>query len=212
MNFEAFLEENMAGKRTGMGDVARRAFAALRKAKAQFAVVGAVALGVRAKERFTRDIDLLVDPRKWKSANRAMRAAGFRENPDWGVDDVLGRFLDPKTGLGVDLMYGVGDPEDSTRRTARTRTVFGAKAPVARSEYLLWMYLSSDQPRHRADAVDVLRSGKPDLKKLRFELRAAGDLAALSRLATWEKEAARPRDEEGWRASQRKRRASAEEE
>ncbi len=212
MDFETFLEESVTGKRTGIGTVARRAFDALRSVRAKFALVGAVALGVRAKERFTRDLDILVDPTKWKAATRAMFAAGFRENPDWGVDEVLGRFIDPKTRLGIDLMFGVGDPEESTRRTARVRTVFGMRIPVARSEYLLWMYLNSDQPRHHADAVDVLRYGKPDLKKLRLELKVAGDLSALSRLSRLEVEAKKPRGEEGWRLKEHKRRAKSEEE
>lgn len=199
---------DLKGKATGMASVVRRAVKALRSARVSVAVIGAIALGLRARERATKDIDFVADPRVWKRAIKAMRDAGFRDNPDWEPDEYLARFIDPKTRLGVDLLFGVGDPEQGARESARPAKLFGVSVKVARLDYLLWLYLLSDQPRHHDDALSVLRTGKVDLAKLREKLVIAEDREALLRLKAWAAEAARP-PEHAWRERQRKRRAES---
>lgn len=211
ITFEDWLSVDLKGKATGMASVVRRAVKALRSARVSAAVIGAIALGLRARERATKDIDFVADPRAWRRAIKAMRDAGFRDNPDWEPDEYLARFIDPKTRLGVDLLFGIGDPEQGARETARPTKLFGVTVKVARIDYLLWLYLLSDQPRHHDDALSVIRTGKVDLRKLREKLVIAGDREALSRLKDWAAEAKVP-PEHGWRELQRKRRAKSNEE
>lgn len=212
MNLETLLEEDVTGKRTGMGAMARRAFAALRAARAHFTVIGAIALGLRARRRFTEDIDLLVQPTKWKAAIQAMKKAGFREHPEWKPDDILARFIDRRTGLGVDLLFGVGDPEESARTTGETMTVFRSRVRVARSDYLLWLYLLSDRPQHHEDALSILRAGTVDLSKLREKLVIARERESMLRLKDWVAEAKNPEPELRWRERERKKRTRSSEE
>jgi hypothetical protein len=209
--FEDLLSTDMRGKPTGMESVVRRAVAALRAAKISFAVIGAIARGIHARRRNTEDIDFVAEPRKWKKAIVAMRAAGFKDHPDWKPDEYLARFLDAKSKLGVDLLFGVGDPEEGARQTAVPAKLFGIKVPVARPDYLLWLYLLSDQPRHHDDGLAILRTGKVDLPKLVEKLRIDGDDDALRKLKAWAVEA--KESETSWVEKRRARsRARSEEE
>lgn len=74
-------------------------------------------------------------------------------------------FVDPATGVEVDLLAANGNPETTVIREARPATVFGARAPVASLEHLLLLYLYSNQPRHLGDFASIVQSGKADLKK-----------------------------------------------
>lgn len=209
ITFEDWLSVDLKGKATGMAAVVRRAVEALRGARVNAAVIGAIALGLRARERATKDIDFVAEPRKWRRAIRAMRKAGFRDHPDWKPDEYLARFIDPKTRLGVDLLFGMGDPEEGARETAQTRSLFGVKLKVARADYLLWLYLCSDRPQHHEDGLAILRVRKGvDLQKLQEKLLIAGDRDALRKLKRWALEARQPENE--W-ARRRRKRASEEE-
>ena len=210
ITYEDWLSVDLKGKATGMAAMVRRAIGALRAARVDAAVIGAIALGLRARERATKDIDFVAEPRRWKKAIQAMRKAGFKDHPDWKPDEYLARFIDPKTKLGVDLLFGMGDPEEGARETAQVKTLFGVKLKVARADYLLWLYLNSDRPQHHEDGLAILRTRKVDLQKLQEKLLIAGDRDALKRLKAWITEARAP--ETKWLDRQRQKRASAEEE
>lgn len=168
-------------------DTMARATRALRGIGAGHAVIGAVALGKVGAPRFTEDIDFLVDPALWREASLALRAAGFVPNPEGPApSELLARFIDRRTGAGVDLLFGVGDPEESAREAAVKTTVFGTSVPVASAEFLLWMYLLSDEPRHEADGIELLVRRLADPTLLRRWLRHDGSERGLwPRLAQW---------------------------
>jgi hypothetical protein len=143
---------------------------ALKREGIEFAIAGAAALGTYAAPRMSKDIDLLVDPSKWREAIRALKAAGFK-----GVSDQILAQLDYKNGLRVDLLFGTGNPEEGARFTARTETLFARRLPIVRPEYLLWMYLNSPLQKHRADAINLINNGKVDTLKLDRLLAEDGD-------------------------------------
>lgn len=152
---------------------------ALKTARVEFALVGGLALDHYADEpRFTRDIDFVVAAEEWKAAVRAIRAAGFT---DGKVDNMLTQ-LENKDGVRVDLLFGIGDPEESARVTAKRAKVLGVMVPVAAPEYLVWMYLLSDQRRHEEDAERLVAQGI-DLPKLAAWLRQTGSTHELTRLS-----------------------------
>ena len=141
---------------------AARAHAALEKAGVAHALIGGLAYDVHADEpSATADVDFVVDPERWEDAAQAIRRAGFRGG---NVDEMLTQLAD-KDGVRVDLLFGVGDPEESARETAPQVDVLGTRMPVVRPEYLVWMWLRSDQPRHEARAITLLREGKVDVRK-----------------------------------------------
>ena len=162
-----------------LGEALRAAAEALKASGVEFALVGGLALDHYADEpRFTRDIDFVGAAEAWKSAVRAIRAAGFTHGK---VDEMLTQ-LENRDGVRVDLLFGVGDPEESARATAKRQKVLGVMVPVAAPEYLVWMYLLSDQRRHEEDAERLVRQGI-DLPKLASWLRMTGSTHELTRLS-----------------------------
>lgn len=156
-----------------------KATKALKAAKIEFALCGGLALDHHADEpRFTRDIDLIIDPADWETAVEAIQGAGFDEGE---VDDMLTQ-LENEDGVRIDLLFGVGDPEESARVTAKKVTVLGVRGvPIAAPEFLVWMYLLSDQRRHEEDAERLIAQGI-DLNKLATWLRQTGSRHELARL------------------------------
>src|SRR5438034_468676 len=115
-----------------------RTVRALRWAKIDFAVIGAVALGARGHRRFTEDVDLLVDPAERRQALEVLNSLGISRAGGF-YDQYLTQLKDKKTGAGVDLLFAVGDPEESARAEATSISVEGVKAPTAQAEYLVWL-------------------------------------------------------------------------
>ena len=162
-----------------LGEALLAASQALKDARVDFALVGGLALDHHADEpRFTRDIDFVVAAEDWKAAVRAIRAAGFTH----GKVDAMLTQLENKDGVRVDLLFGVGDPEESARVTAKRAKVLGVSVPVAAPEYLVWMYLLSDQRRHEEDAERLVAQGI-DLPRLALWLRQTGSTHELARLS-----------------------------
>ena len=181
---EVLLSQDITGEATGARSVVSAAVAILKRLKIGFAAVGGFALGLRGSPRFTSDLDLVVEPERWKEVVRAFRSAGFKPNPEGpGISEFMARFVHPKSHFGVDLLFAVGDPEESAREMATEERIFGTKIPVARTEFLLWMYLLSDDPQHFADATRLVKGGLVDVKKVARMLREAGDDAAYKKLA-----------------------------
>ena len=145
----------------------------LRAQKIDFAVIGAVALGARGHRRFTEDVDLLVDPAERPRALEALRRVGISRGGGF-YDEYLTQLQDKKTGAGVDLLFAVGDPEESARAGATSISVEGVKAPTAQAEYLVWLYLLSDRAQHAADAIELIAKKKVSIPRLYKLLRWAG--------------------------------------
>lgn len=150
-----------------------RTVRALRVAKINFAIIGAVALGARGHRRFTKDVDLLVDPEKRRRALEVLSSIGILRAGGF-YDEYLTQLQDKLTGAEVDLLFAVGDPEESARVAATSIDVEGVKAPTAQAEYLVWLYLLSDRAQHMADAVELIVKGKVKISRLYKLLRLAG--------------------------------------
>jgi hypothetical protein len=164
----------------------RRVVSALRAARIHYAVIGAVALGVRGHRRFTKDVDLLVDPGKWREARRALAAIGVRHVGGFD-DEYLTQLRDRETGAGVDLLFAVGDPEESARMSAKTTSAEGVRGVrVVSAEHLVWLYLLSERAQHEADAIELIKSKRVDLRRLQDLLVMAGvERELLPRLRLW---------------------------
>ncbi|MBX3466586.1 MAG: nucleotidyltransferase [Planctomycetes bacterium] len=157
----------VTGKRTGLARTVRKALRAMRASCVPFSVIGATALAVRGLPRMSRDLDLVVLVDDADVAIDALRDAGLRASTptydDEGATELI--FVDPATGVEVDLLVAAGDPEATVIGEAQPTAVFGAAAPVASLEHLLLLYLYSNQPRHLGDFASIAQSGRADLKK-----------------------------------------------
>jgi len=152
------------GRTTGLAKTVRRALKAMESARTPYCVIGATALAVRGFPRMTRDLDLVVLQEDEEQAVAALLKARFQQATPSG-DEPMIIFVDPGTGVEVDLLIASGDPEATVIREARRAKTFGVSAPVAGLEHLLLMYLYSNQPRHLGDFASIVQSGKADLKK-----------------------------------------------
>jgi hypothetical protein len=152
----------------------------------EFAVIGAMALGKRAgRVRATEDIDILVNEESQRAVTAAMKDAGLaRTAGSWPLVKYSDGLLE------VDVLCGVGDPEESAIALAAEVPLFGRSVKVATRPFLLWMYLLSDQPRHHDDALNVIRAmNGAELAQLRMYLKHDNDSDALRLLARWTQEA-----------------------
>ena len=164
----------------------RRLADALDERGVDYAVIGAMALGKRSdRVRSTEDIDILVDEESKRGVTAAMR--------DAGLEKVAGTWPLVKYSDGVlevDVLCGVGDPEQSALALASETPLFGRTVKIATRPFLLWMYLLSDQPRHHDDGLNVIRAmNTAELAQLRMYLRHDGDAASLRLLSRWAREA-----------------------
>lgn len=188
MNLEGFLNESLDGGPRGYGSTFRKAVRALDKAGVSFAVAGSLAYSFHIEPTYTRDADLIVDAGAWKLARRALRDADFEVKGG----SMLSRATDPETGVWIDLMFGVGDPEESARETATVQSILRAEAPIISTEYMLWMYLLSDQGRHRDRAIEIIRRRAANIPWLVQALEYDGDEEAIAYLRELMEEAKAP--------------------
>ena len=88
--------------------------------------------------------------------------------------------------LEVDVLCGVGDPEESALALAVETPLFGRTVKIATRTFLLWRYLLSDQPRHYDDGLNVIRSmNAAELAQLKMYLKHDNDADSLRLLARW---------------------------
>lgn len=158
-----------------------RIVADLHSARRRFALVGGVAISVRAAPRFTRDLDLAVavgDDREAEALVREMFARGYRllaqvEQESTGRLATV-RFVAPGSdagGMVVDLLFASSGIEEEVVRDAEpVEIVPGVVVPVARREHLIAMKVLARDDRRRPQDHD-------DLK----ELLVRADAAELDR-------------------------------
>lgn len=164
----------MTGRSTGLALTVRRALKALAKPKISHCVIGATALAVRGFPRMTRDLDLTVRAEDVAEALHALRSTGLRPLTPAESDqepEPMVLLRDQATGVEVDLLAASGDPERTVIREATKTLVFGVRAPVAKLEHLLLLYLYSNQPRHLGDFATIVQSGQADLAQAERTLR-----------------------------------------
>ena len=163
---DILVTDPVTGRTTGLAKTVRRVLRTLENSRVPYCVVGATALAVRGLPRMTRDLDLVVMVDDAEDAIAALERAKLRpETPPGPAGDrePMVVFLDPATGVEVDLLIAAGDPEATVCEEAPRATVFGTTAPVATLEHLLLLYLYSNQPKHLGDFAAIVASGRADL-------------------------------------------------
>jgi hypothetical protein len=130
-----------------------------------FALVGGLAVSLRAEPRFTRDADLVVSVGADKDAELTVNALLAR---GYGVEAVveqtaLGRLATARLrsrvtgGVIVDLLFASSGIEPEITAAAEVLTVArGLTMPVARTGHLIALkLLSSDPDLRRQDLIDL---------------------------------------------------------
>ena len=165
---DTLVTDPRTGKTTGLAKTVRRAIKALEQSGIPYCVIGATALAVRGLPRMTRDLDIAVRAEDSRVAIAALRKLHFRQATPAASeqdDEFMVLFVDPATGVEVDLLAAAGDPESTVIGQARKANTFGVLARVASLEHLLLLYLYSNQPRHFGDFGTIIQSGRADLKR-----------------------------------------------
>jgi hypothetical protein len=158
---EATLEEALA-----------TAVASLRKRNRHFALVGGLAVSVRAEVRFTRDVDLAVSVMDDKDAEalvRELRSDGFTvaATVEHDVKKRLSTVRLLVRGVKVDLLFASCGIEPEIVGHASSVPVLSAGSiPVASAEDLLAMKVLSMTDRRLQDRIDA-----ENLLRVRAELR-----------------------------------------
>lgn len=163
-----------------IADTFHDAITALTHAKVEYVLAGAMAYGLYAPARHTKDIDLITLDHSKDKLKNALLDAGFKllQNLPYQLT-----FIDPVNRVEIDVLLGAVDPEESAVEDAGKATIFGTPTLVIKPEYLLWMYCLSDQVRHEADAIALIKAGRIDLKKFRRFLEYAHDTTASDQFA-----------------------------
>ncbi len=135
----------------------------LHRHRVQYLIIGGLAFIYHAKPRFTKDIDLWIDPTRPNvdRANRALTEFGSPLLLDAGdVDQILQIGLPPSR---VDLLLKVTGPRFATAWRKRIRSRYGrAPANWIDLDSLIRVKQRIAHPRHQED-VRVLR----EVKRLR---------------------------------------------
>jgi len=150
----------------------RRVLADLAGRKRQFALVGGLAVSVRAEVRFTRDVDLavvVVNDADAEGLIAVLSRFGYTAVATV-VQDAVGRLstvrlLSPD-GVKVDLLFASsGIESEIVARSSAVDVPDVGPVPVAQAEELLAMKTLSMTPRRLQDRIDAQRliSRNPEL-------------------------------------------------
>ncbi|HEY1959820.1 MAG TPA: nucleotidyl transferase AbiEii/AbiGii toxin family protein [Polyangiaceae bacterium] len=137
------------------------AVASLRNRKRRFALVGGLAVSVRAEVRFTRDVDLAVavnDDADAESLVRDLRADGFTvaATVEHDVQERLSTVRLVIRGVKVDLLFASSGIEPEIVSGAADVEVLNVgPIPVALAEDLLAMKVLSMTERRLQDRIDA---------------------------------------------------------
>ena len=131
----------------------------------RYVIGGANALSLYVDPRMTVDVDAFVDPAHKQQLDKLL--ASHFELVRIGA--LHSKFR--QSDVEIDIHYAGARAEDFALANARDAVILGTNVKAASPEALLWLYLVSDEPRHFADAIGILRSeAKLDLAKLRSAL------------------------------------------
>lgn len=105
----------------------------------------------------------------------------YRREIEFIKEDVS-HYVIPKTATrsDFDILLGLDDAHTEIMHKPNKGSLFGVEAPITRPEGLLWNYLISisdnldkiKQQQHRADAGNLLRSSKVNIRYLKQELQS----------------------------------------
>jgi predicted nucleotidyltransferase len=132
----------------------------LRGSGVPFAIIGGIASSILGRDRWTRDIDVLVPPEAADAVLRAFADHGFeteRVAPDW-------LFKASRRGVPIDIIFrssgGMELDDEMLERTA-SRSFRGLDLPVPAPEDLIVMKAlaaGEETPRYWHDAVAIASS------------------------------------------------------
>jgi hypothetical protein len=155
----------------------------LRALSLRWAVVGGIAVSVRARPRTTWDVAVVVAAdREAEQVVKALRDRGYRDRPDGPLleqKDVgrlaAVRLLAPgeqDEGLGVDLLFASSGVEKEIAAAADMLETFpGLFVPVVRLGHLLALKVLAGRPRDLEDCAALLEKVKAeDLRHARDTL------------------------------------------
>lgn len=157
----------------------------LRGLQIRWALIGGLAVSLRAEPRTTRDIDLAVvvsGDREAEEVAKALLFRGYRESESGGVLEqkdvgrLAGvRFLTPgseESAVGVDLLFASSGIEPEIAAAAEKLSVLpGLYAPVARTGHLIALKILAGRDKDRADLRLLLaQAGPSDLQLARESL------------------------------------------
>jgi hypothetical protein len=159
--FELLVEAH----RPAMKAVLARLVEILSAHQVRYVIGGANALSLYVRPRATIDIDAFVDMSHKGSLDKLL-------GENFEIVSI-GRFHSKfrQADVEIDILYAGAGAEDYALASARDAVILGTPLKAPSPEALLWLYLVSDEPRHFADAVELLRS-RPGLEvgRLRKEL------------------------------------------
>ncbi len=146
----------------------------------RFALVGGLAVSVRAEVRFTRDVDLAVaisDDQGAEHLVHQLRSEGYVPvaSVEHETQDRLStvRLMSP-LGVKVDLLFASSGIEgEAVERAAEVAVLNVGMLPVARAEELLAMKvlsMTATRLQDRMDAQNLLALANPDLDTVRGNL------------------------------------------
>lgn len=144
-----------------LGELAK-IHAILEEAGLSHALVGGLAVSVRAEPRATRDVDLVVDVASDPEAEQLVRRLAGHGYPLTALveQDAVGRLatarLTSPGGVVVDLLFAsCGIEPEIVQRADTVEIDDGISIPVAQAEELLAMKVLSMKPRREQDALDA---------------------------------------------------------
>lgn len=181
-HLERLLESDMKGNPTYIGITLKKITDILNENNIEFALAGALALGIRCTPRYTIDIDLIVHPDNYRALEKIFIEHEFQILIS---DEYMITIKDTTTGVEIDFLFSPFDPEESGRVTATKEKIFGVSLPVIQSEFLLWMYLLSTQEKHKVDGINLIKSGNVNIEKLIDYLNYDKDEESIARLNHW---------------------------
>ena len=159
--FELLIEAHRPGLKAALA----RLVGVLKAHHVRYVIGGANALSVYVRPRATIDIDAFVDIAHKEKLDPVL-AKEF---------DVvsIGRFHSKfrEGDVDIDILYAGAKADDYALASAREAVILGTKLQAPSPEALLWLYLISDEPRHFADAIEIVRSLPAlEIGRLRREL------------------------------------------
>ena len=132
----------------------------------RYVIGGANALSLYVRPRATIDIDAFVDGLHKERLDKVLSQQFEVVN--------IGRFHSKfrQGDVEIDILYAGSPADDYAVASARDAVILGTKLKAPSPEALVWLYLLSDEPRHFADAIEILRALPGlDLGRLRREIQ-----------------------------------------
>lgn len=145
-----------------------------------YVIGGSIALGVYAAPKTTADVDIIIDFESIDEVRDMLHDLGFRT-----IEDGEYQFaIKVSTDFEFEFLFGTGNPEIAAIVNYKRANILGRpQTKVIAPEYLMWMYLWSNQAKHREAAINLLKSKKCNTTKLIRMLDDEGDSHLVAKLA-----------------------------